>query len=115
LTNFADDTITFPTGTGVKTLQISTPSPGATPAVCLSDIIPSADPSYSPYTNPNDWDFNIQTSSTSGEWIAYTAIKPAPSSGGDPKCASLTFELSASATSSDEAFIKAIADTLDFK
>lgn len=115
LTNFADDTITLPTGTGVvKTLHISTPAVGGS-GNCLSDIIPSADPSYTPYTNPKGWDFNIQTSSTSGEWIAYTAFKPAPSSAGTPKCASLTFELSASATPTDEAFIKAIADTLDFK
>jgi hypothetical protein len=115
-TNLEDKTITLPTGTGVvKTLEISKPGVSASTAVCLTDNT-DASGNYDAYRSQKNVDFNIEKFSSGGqEWIVYTAIKPAPTSGGSASCVSLEFKLSASATSTDEAVIKAIADTLDFK
>jgi hypothetical protein len=112
--NSIEKTITLPKGTGVdKTLEISQPAPGTTPAVCLSSI-PGADGSYDPYTSPKTVVFNKEESTSGSDvWIAYTAIKPASGSG-SPSCVSLAFKLSASSTPADLALLKAIADTFEF-
>jgi len=118
LTNFGDDTITLPTGTGVvKTLKISKPPVSASPAICLTTNS-DASGTYTSYMSSATIpvDFNIEEFSSGGkEWIVYTAIKPAPTSTSSPSCVSLEFRLNGSATPADDALIKSIADTLVFK